>query len=1041
MEYPTSVCRATFPLLLAFAGILPAATLPEGAYARLDPDRCVIGNGALERIVRLTDSLQTLAFRNKLAGTDIAVGGSEFALRLDETRLLGAADFALRDKQVKDFGQGGKQVVLTLASEKDGLEVQLIYEVMSAEPSLRKRLAVRATGERAPLLNAVDVESFTTAVPCELGGQGQPVFIAGSVFVGLEYPAASNEAVDRSKANPPGTGFLVSLRHRPGKLLSRDFLSSKTAVLGVGREGAVELAFADYLRRIRVPPRTFVHYNSWYDIRQDKMSTALFLETFASFKKNLCDPYGVRLDSFVPDDGWQDRSSLWEVNPKLFPDGLDALAAGLRAGGSCLGLWHPLTAVKGNLSMEWCRQQGYETDRSGSHLCLSAPKHNAQLRAVMTRHVKDCGINYFKHDFNSFACDGEGHGHLPRAEYGFEANVDAYIELLKLFRQLHPAIFLNCTGGMWLSPWWLQYCDTVWRGGSDTGYEPAYPFVDQRQQAISYVDGVLWDDFVKHRYQFPISALMVHGIVYGQLHLLGGREEPLESWADNAVWSMSLGLMMKELYLTPSLLSEAHWDILAKALLWAEANQHTLVETRMIGGNPHAGDVVGYKHAVGSRTIVYLRNPALRPQRVTFDLAPPEGERTPRVVEVAYPYRRLLAQDAAPDAPLSLELSPYEMLVVEAFPAAEHRRPLLAGCRYAVVSQAEREFVYEVSGAGGQEVPVAVVAAGKVSEVLIDGVPQPLPAGRPTFTVAFPAAPGPLQAEDASGTAAPLQNVVKVRLAQGSTAGRFSLICEKTSRPLPLGKITVNGAEAKSRLLQGDRWRALVVPLASSDSEVAWSVQVNARPKVPFAAPTFDMSAVAFARRPLAARRVTIRLADSVGAPAALLPTPFAAQAADFARIQAPHEVSATPPGGFAKISAADLKTIKGARLHVAVFGANSEERYRHKPVTLNGVEVGILPTNNPHRLDQWEEKTLDIPPDQWGILAARNVVAVAGCGGDCFKITDLALAVQLPDGTWAESTHDATIYCGVGPGWLHFEGTPFVGNRSPDVSLMLPVE
>ena len=156
----------------------------------------------------------------------------------------------------------------------------------------------------------------------------------------------------------------------------------------------------------------------------------------------------------------------------------------------------------------------------------------------------------------------------------------------------------------------------MWRGASDTGYEKATPFVDQRGQAITYVDGVLWDDFVKFRYQFPVSALMVHGIVYGQLHMLGGKEEPVESWCDNAVWAMCLGLMMKELYITPSLLRDEHWEILGKALLWAEANKDTLVDTQMVLGNPHAGEAYAYKHAVGNRTILFARNPGLTAQKI-----------------------------------------------------------------------------------------------------------------------------------------------------------------------------------------------------------------------------------------------------------------------------------------------------------------------------------------------------------------------------------------------------------------------------------------
>jgi len=1053
---------SAFLLLAAvsiLAAVVPAATArgqaeagggtaqaadDHGAYVRLQGDQCVIGNAALERTLCLAGrKVRTTAIRNQLAKQTIPLDSAELALTVNDTTVLTAADLTLRDQHTQALDRGAKRLVLTLDHEPLGIEVQLRYEVRPDVPWLRKVLAVRAVGQTRPLLNRIEVEQFATDAACDLGGLGQPVFIAGSVFTGLEYPAAQNQARENVQAKAPAPRFSVALSHLPGKRLTPAFLESKPAVLGVAAAGAVERGFADYLAAIRIPPRTHVHYNSWYDIRQKDMSTEAFLQTFAGFRKNLCDKYGVRLDSFVPDDGWQDRQSLWEINRTLFPNGFAELSAGLKAGGSSLGLWHPLTAVEGNLDMAWCREHGYETNPAGSHVCLSAPKHNAQLREVMTRHIKQYGITYFKHDFNSFSCDAEGHGHLPASAYGFEANVDAYLEMLKLFKQVNPDIFLNCTGGMWLSPWWLMYCDTVWRGASDTGYERAHPFVDQRAQAISYVDGVLYDNFLKHRYQFPVSALMVHGIVYGRLHMLGGRGEALESWTDNAVWSMCLGLMMKELYLTPSLLSDDHWDVLGKTLRWAEANKDTLVATQMLPGNPHLGQVTGYKHAVGDRTIVFARNPSLRPQTAAFDLAPPEGNRARRLVEIVYPYRQVLARDADPAQPVEIVLAPNEMLAVEASPAAELRRPVVAGCRYALVSESSKEVVFDLIGAGGEQVAAHVSAPVEIAEILVDGAPQPGRHGREaTLSVTLPPAPQSLHIEDVSGTAAPLHNAVRITLPEGSRDGRFFLVCENAASVLPLSPLTVNGRAAETGLLSGDRWKTFRVPLQERVSTVAWEVQVSARPKTPFATRSFVMSSYAAARRPLGVQRITVRLAEALGPASPALPTPLATLHTELLPVQAPREITTTPPGGLPTISAAELKTIKAARLHLAVFGANPEERYADKPVTLNGVTIGTLPPNVRHRTDLWVERTMEIPPEMLTALAAENVLVVANCGGDSFKFGDVALAVQLPDGSWVESYRAETVYCSCGSGWPHYEGTVFPDStKSPAIQVTLPVK
>ena len=1023
--------------LMCLLATAAAAAAPGGVYARIEAGRCVIGNDALERIIDFSGGkARTTAIKNKLANREIGVESAEFALTIDETRTLNAADFTLAAKAVRELDRGGMRLTLTFAQEKYGLEVQVRYEARPSDSLLRKVVAVRASGGTKRLLNRIDVERFSTDAACELGGLGQPVFIAGSVFTGLEYPAAHNEARADARVKPSAPRLLVALWHLPGKVLTAEFLESKPAVLGAAKEGAVERAFAEYLARIRIPPRTHVHYNSWYDVRQDQMSTEIFLKTFAGFKEKLCDKYGVRMDAFVPDDGWQDRSSIWEVNRKLFPKGLGELSAGLRAGGSSLGLWHPLTAGEGNLVMRWCRENGYETDKAGSHLCLSAPKHNAQLREVLARQMKQCDLSYLKIDFNSFGCDGAGHGHLPRYEYGIEANVDAYIEMLKLLKQLNPKVFLNCTGGMWLSPRWLMYCDTVWRGGNDTGYEQLHPFVDQRVQAISYADGVLYDNFVTHRDQFPISALMTCGIVYGPLNMLGGRHEPLESWTDNMVWSMGMGLMMKELYITPRLLSDAHWEVLGKSLRWAEANKDVLVESRMILGNPHRGEVVGYKHAVGDRTIIFLRNPSLRPQKAAVDFLPPQGNATRRTVEIVYPYRKLLARNADPAQPLEVALGPNEMLAIEAMPAATITRPLVEGCRYAIVSESPKEWVFDLIGEDAKPVSARILMP---DEAPPNDAARPGTRGwHPLRTYAMADAPRPLQAEDVSDVGTPLRNTVTVRRSEGSTGGQFFLVCENAASVLPISAITVNGKPAKTSVLTGERWKTFSVPLAALENTVAWQVLATDRPKTPFAAKSFVMSSYALARRPLDTRRVTASLAEAPGPAQPALPTPFAAQATDLVQIQTPREVQTVTPGRPASISAADLKKIKAARLHLAVFGANPEERYAHKPVTLNGVVIGILPPNACYDVDRWAERVIEIPADKLPAIAAENLIVVANCGGDCFKFTDAALAVQLPDGTWVESQRDGGVYCG-GGGWLYHEGSGFA-EKSPPIKLPLPV-
>ncbi|MBM4084914.1 MAG: hypothetical protein FJ272_09010, partial [Planctomycetes bacterium] len=458
------------------------------ATASVKDGQAVIGNDSLERRLSLEGGvLRTTTLVNRLAKAELAVKSDEFALRLNDAQELTAADFRVVSHKVEDAPRGAKRLSVLLENRAMGLEARVDFEVAADDFFMRKRLAIRAVGRESlpgqapvsegirflqgmPTVNWVEVERFATESAAELGGMGQPVFLGQCFFLGLEYPAAYNTV---SKPRSPqlvgansrtSSGLQVSdvaLRHNPGRRLTGEFWESKPAVLGVSAAGQVETAFARYVSLIRVPPRTHNLYNSWYDVRQRDMSNDAFLAVFDGFKKNLYDKHGLKLDSFVIDDGWQDRDSIWGINAKLFPDGFGGLVDGLRAAKTDLGLWLPLTAVKGNLNMEWGKANGYEVADTGSHYCLSGPNYNKKLREVLADYIRRYKVAYLKHDFNSFSCAADGHGHLPRREYGFEANVDAYIEMLKFTRSLNPNIFLNVTGGMWLSPWWLMYADTV----------------------------------------------------------------------------------------------------------------------------------------------------------------------------------------------------------------------------------------------------------------------------------------------------------------------------------------------------------------------------------------------------------------------------------------------------------------------------------------------------------------------------------------------------------------------------------------------------
>jgi len=225
VRHITGILGTVIVSMLAPMGVCAAPAPPNDAYARIEGERCVLGNAAIRRTISLSGgTVRSVAIANELAHREIPIEGAEFALTVNDKQTVTAADFALHGKEVQDLDRGAKRLVLTLVHPKLGIEAQIRYTVAPGDPVLRKVLAVRAVGPTKPLLNRIDVERFFCSDPCELGGLGQPIFVGGSMFTGLEYPAAHNEAKDNARAKPPEPRFSVALWHLPGKQLTEQFL-------------------------------------------------------------------------------------------------------------------------------------------------------------------------------------------------------------------------------------------------------------------------------------------------------------------------------------------------------------------------------------------------------------------------------------------------------------------------------------------------------------------------------------------------------------------------------------------------------------------------------------------------------------------------------------------------------------------------------------------------------------------------------------------------------------------------------------------------
>ena len=426
-----------------------------------------------------------------------------------------------------------------------------------------------------------------------------------------------------------------------------------SAVVGSVKEASqLRRVFNLYLNAERAHPyRVLPHYNSWYDLcinRNDRdvpgrFSEAEALASMRAFREELYERRGVFVNSYLWDDGWDDWNSLWGFNAN-FPEGFKSLAdEAHKVPGASIGCWmSPFGGYGGSFGrrLAYAKQKGY-VDANAAGLQFSKPVYYAAFRDRVLAMIRDYGMNLFKFDRMGSGSDANG------AAARYTADLRAVGKLCGEMRAAKQEVFINCTVGTWASPYWLMWCDSIWKGDGDC--DGLGNVGTARQKWVTYRDNVIHDRFASKAPLFPLNSLMMHGIIVckssphntmrdykgtGEYLYADERYATPTACADFAaeVWmGVALGTGLQEYYITPGLMSKTWWDILAEGVKWIKANETTLVDVHWIGGDPADGpdmakrgngpkDIYGYAALGKEKGIVILRNPSAQPQVLPVDL-------------------------------------------------------------------------------------------------------------------------------------------------------------------------------------------------------------------------------------------------------------------------------------------------------------------------------------------------------------------------------------------------------------------------------------
>jgi len=611
--------------------------------------------------------------------------------------------FTLERHNLKELENGAKELDLLFKGIDIPLLLRMTYKLEVDVFYLRRKVAVRDTVYGLHFLQTIyplnGLVSGNISV-VKGGSFGQPIaflYKDGGAFFGLEYPTSNNLLISTQNGKT-----MVQCGQEIGEKIGKNWVESEWAVEGLSPNSYIKYWFFKYVDDIRVSKlKPFTLYNSWYDLRSPVMvedsahvmNEKNIMRITEKFRGNMIEKYGISLDAFVLDDGWDVYKSDWVLRKKEFPKGLKPIATELKKTNTNLGMW--LGPIGGyshrDLRVGWMAEHGYEV--VGDQLCVAGKNYSELLKKRTLDFVENEGVTYFKWDGIQFSCNEVDHGHHVGI-YSRRAVMETVIDLCQSVRGKNPNIFLNITSGTWLSPWWVKYANQIWMQGYDYGYAEI-PSISRRDGAITYRDYVLFDDFKIKDLWFPISNLMTHGIIKGHLQMLGGEEEPLDKFTDNALLYFARGVSMWELYISPDILTDGEWNAIAKSIHWAKDRFPILSNTEMIGGNPKDREAYGYAHFKGNRGIIAARNPFIVPKKLKVELTPSEGlnpDATSLVVERVYPTRWISPRLFKAGESIEVHLDGYETAIYEIYTLTESSVPLLAGVIFDVVKPNGREY-------------------------------------------------------------------------------------------------------------------------------------------------------------------------------------------------------------------------------------------------------------------------------------------------------------------------------------------------------------
>lgn len=615
--------------------------------------------------------IKGLVISDRLHGTDVQIE-EPFRILLTDGGILGAATLRMtgEPKSVHVAPESnasraasripGEAVEIGFESRDRAVHVDWSIVLLEGSRYIRQVVNIAAQGQTDVPISRVELIDLKLDGARVAGSVAGSPIVAGNLFLGFEHPLSKSKVTaDRATA-----WIDRELPLKAGQAVTY------SSVVGVARQGQMRRDFLAYLEMERAHPyRTFLHYNSWYDLGFFTPYTATdAVDRINAFGHELKEKRGVTLSSFLFDDGWDKHDSLWRFNSG-FPDGFTPVKAAAEKYGADPGVWMSPWGGYSKPKEEriaFGRNAGYEIVSDG--YALSGPKYYAAFRDVALDMIRKYGVNQFKFD-------GTGNADSVFPGSRFDSDFSAMIHLIGELRAAKPDLFVNLTTGTWPSPFWVMHADSIWRGGDD---DNATGVGTYRERWITYRDAQTYQNVVQQGPLYPLNSLMLHGMIYAREHR-DLNTDPGNDFRNEIRSYFGTGTQLQEMYITPSLLSQQNWDDLAEAANWSHANADVLKDTHWVGGDPAWLEVYGWAAWTPQKAVLVLRNPSDHEQSIRLSLQdslelPPDAA---KVYSAQSPWREdagrpaivLQAQEAH-----EFRLAAFQVLTLDILPTESAQR-------------------------------------------------------------------------------------------------------------------------------------------------------------------------------------------------------------------------------------------------------------------------------------------------------------------------------------------------------------------------------